>query len=95
MHAAYQDTELLKRIHVACEGLRNSYPQILKLLPRFVAEIQVLPLNECMSDEHLQDIWQALGVSGDMIAELVSLRLICVGGKLQATMDLVSEELRI
>ena len=85
MHAAYQDTELLKRIHVACEALRNSYPQILKLLPRFVAEIQVLPLNECMSDEHLQDIWQVLGVSDDTCAELVSLRLICVGGKLQAT----------
>jgi hypothetical protein len=76
---------------VAAESLRNSYMQILKLLPRLVAEIQVLPIDMCMSEEQLRDIWLLLGVADDVCAELVSLRLICIDGKLQATMDLVSE----
>ena len=92
MHASFKDVDLLKRLHVAVESLRDSYPQIMRLLPRLVSEIQVLPMDMCMSDQHLTDIWQLLGVDADLCSDLVSLRLICVHGRLQATMDVVSEE---
>ncbi|CAK0909364.1 unnamed protein product [Prorocentrum cordatum] len=85
LHAEYADGDILRRVHIAVESLRNSYTQLMRWMPLLVASIDVVPAEECLPEETLRALWGVLGVPGVLLEELVGWRLCCVGGKLQAT----------
>jgi hypothetical protein len=79
----------MKRLYVGVESLRNSYSQILRFMPRLIAEIVLAPVADCMDAQLLRDIWTTLCVEESLATELVQLRLFFHGGRLHGTADIL------
>lgn len=82
-------TDTMKRVFIAVESVRNSYSQILRFLPALIAQMQIVPIGECVAEQHLLDLWAALGVEGSLSRALARARLIVIGGRLQVCGDIM------
>ena len=94
LHVAFTDAALLKNVFVSVDSCRKSCRQVCTLAPAWLWDALVLiQPSDLPPPEDLNDVWLACGVSVELIAELVDLRLWSVGGKVAVTSEAVGPAL--